>query len=84
MNVKSINPKHQKLVNKVVSWNTKYEQANTQRDLAYDNTECEYEEDDKVWRKWNKVCESTFDKYLEYLEMLPKGEQKNIEKQITI
>ena len=79
--IKSINPKHQKMVNKVVFWNTKYEEANAQRDLAYDTTECDYEEDDKVWRKWNKVCESTFDKYLECLEMLPKGEQKNVEKQ---
>lgn len=81
-NVIAINPKHQKLVNKAVSWDIKYEFANDQRNIASDNTECDYEEDDKLWRKWNRVCENTYDKHLDCMDELPKGEQKNIEKNL--
>ena len=73
------NPKHQSLVNRAVQWDTKYELANTERELASNNTECDYEEEDKLWRKWDKQCEKAYDKFLEYMEELPKGEQKNIE-----
>lgn len=82
-NVIAKNPKHQKLVNRVVQWDVKHELANDERNLVYDTTECEYVEDDKLWKKWNRVCESTFDKYLTYLEQLPKGEQKNVEKELS-
>ena len=53
-NVIAKNPKHQKLVNRVVQWDVKHELANDERNLVYDTTECEYVEDDKLWKKWNK------------------------------
>jgi hypothetical protein len=81
-NVQSINPKYQSLVNKAVAWDIKYEFANEQRDIAYDNTEYDYAEDDKVWRKWNKQCEKAYDKYLDLLDELPKRERTNVEKQL--
>ncbi len=80
----ALNPKHQSLVNKVVAWDTKYELANDQRTLAYDLTEFDFEEDDKTWRKWNRACENAYDKYLTYFEELPKREQLNITKTLSI
>ena len=81
-NVIAINPKHQAKVNKAVQWEVKYELANDQRNIVEDNLYTEDQESDKVWRKWNKQCEKAYDKYLEYMEELPKGEQKNIEKKL--
>ncbi len=81
-NVQSINPKYQSLVKRAVAWDIKYEFANEQRDIAYDNTTCDFIEDDKVWRKWDKQCEKAYDKYLELLEELPKRERTNVEKQL--
>tara|TARA_B110000977_G_scaffold199666_1_gene287734 strand:+ start:387 stop:650 length:264 start_codon:yes stop_codon:yes gene_type:complete len=78
----AINKKHQSLVNKAVAWDIKYEYANTQRDFASDNTLCDYVEDDPTWRKWDKQCERASDKYEDYLSELPKGEQKNVTKQL--
>ena len=82
-NVIAKNPKHQKLVDRVVQWDIKYELADDQCNLASDNTECDYYEDDKLWQKWNRVCESTYDKYLTYLEELPLSEVKNVEKELS-
>lgn len=79
----ALNPKHQSLVNKVVAWDTKYELANDQRTLAYDLTEFDFEDEDKTWRKWNRACESAYDKYLTYFEELPKREQLNITKTLS-
>ena len=82
--VTSITPKNQSLVNKAVNWLNKYNAYNDQRDFIIrdyfsDNLECD-EEDSKDWRQINKKCEVSFDKYLNYLEDLPKREQNNIEK----
>ena len=81
-NVKSINPKYQSLVNKAVAWDVKYEFANDQRCIAENDRECDYVEDDKLWRKWNKQCEKAYDKYLEFIDELPKRERTNVEKQL--
>jgi hypothetical protein len=81
--VKAINAKHQSVVNKAVSWMEKYELANYQRNIASDNTECDYEEDDKLWRKWDRRCIQAYDRYTEYMEELPKREQDNIERKLA-
>jgi hypothetical protein len=81
--VKAINAKYQSVVNKAVSWMDKYESADEQRNIASDNTECEYEEDDKLWRKWDRRCVQAYDKYLEYMDELPKREQDNIERKLA-
>ena len=56
---------------------------NSKRDLAYDNSETEYIEDDKVWRRLNNMCENAWDKYWNAKYDLPKREQENIEKTLT-
>ena len=81
--VKAINAKYQSVVNKAVSWMDKYESADEQRNIASDNTECEYEEDDKLWRKWDRRCVQAYDRYLEYMDELPKREQDNIERKLA-
>ena len=78
----AINPKYQSVVNKAVNWMVMYELANDQRNIASDNSEYDYEEDDKLWRKWDRRCIHTYDKHLEYMEELPKREQSNIEKNL--
>ena len=81
--VKAINAKHQSVVNKAVSWMEKYELANEQRDIASENTECDYEEDDKLWRKWDRRCIQAYDRHIEYMNELPKREQDNIERKLA-
>lgn len=75
MDIKAKNPKNQSKVNKAVKYLTAYYQANTKRDHAED------EGNKTEFKKYDKICANTFDKYLEALEELPKGEQTNIEKQ---
>ena len=77
--LKAINPEHQSMVNRCISWLIKYDAANTQLDLAEDISECEYLEDDKEYRRLGRRCANTFDKYLEYADELPKREVANIE-----
>jgi len=79
MRIKSITPKNQTLVNKAVNWLVKHNEYNTQRDFISDSLECE-EWESKEWRQINKKCENSFDKYLEYLNELPRREQQQIEK----
>ena len=42
-------------------------------------SEKEYDEDCKEWRKYDRRCESLFDKYLECIGELPGREAKQIE-----
>ena len=72
--MKAINPKYQSIVNKCVSWLEKYNEYNTQRDIADDNGE------EKLWKKWDRKCEHAYDKYLDYAYELPKRELEQIEK----
>jgi len=81
--VKAVNSKYQSVVNKAVNWMEKYELANDQRNIASDNSEHDYEEDDKLWRKWDRRCIKAYDKYLEYMEELPKREQDKVERRFA-
>tara|TARA_R110000822_G_scaffold1592_2_gene7371 strand:- start:11 stop:280 length:270 start_codon:yes stop_codon:yes gene_type:complete len=81
--VKAINPKHQSIVNKAVVWWEKYEFFNDQRNTASDNSEYDYEEDDKLWRKWDRLCIKSFDRYDELMQELPKREQNNVENKLA-
>ena len=74
MNLIAKNPKHQTMVNRCVNWLKKYNEYNTQRDIADGNG------DDKQYAKWDKKCSKAFDMYLEYLSELPKREVTQIEK----
>lgn len=81
MKITAIKSKNQSLVNKSVNWLVKYNTFNNERDVISDNLDeyCE-DEDSKEWRKVNKKCEDSFDKYQECCEDLPKYEVNNIEK----
>lgn len=70
----AINKKHQAKVNKAVYWLKKYNECNYKRDLADNNG------DEKNYKKWDRQCEKTFDKYEDYISELPSREVKNIEK----
>lgn len=74
--MKAINPKNQATLNKAIQWLTKYNAYNNQRDVI-DNNEGD---DTTAWRRINKKCEDSFDKYLDYCYDLPKGQVKAIEK----
>jgi len=72
--MKAINKKNQALVNRAVKWLEKHNEANDQRDIADGNG------DDKAYRKYDKLCEKTWDKYEECISELPKREVNQIEK----
>lgn len=74
--MKAINKKHQSMVNKAVNWLIKYNQFNDQRNIVEGNFDC----DSKEWRKINKKCEDSFNKYEDYASELPKREVEQIEK----
>lgn len=78
--MKAINPKNQKNLNKALSWLIKHNKYNDERTLLEDSSELEYVEDSTAWKRINKKCEDSFDKYLEYCDELPKGQVKLIEK----
>lgn len=65
-----------KYVKSAVNWLIKHNEANKLRDIA------DGDGDEKAWNKANRKCESTFDKYLEYAEELPKYQVKLIEQSI--
>lgn len=72
--MKAINKKHQAIVNRAVKWLEKYNEANNQRDIADGNG------DEKLYRKYDRMCEKTWDKYEECTSELPKREVEQIEK----
>jgi hypothetical protein len=72
--IKAINKKHQAKVNRAINWLIKYDQNNTLRDIASDN------DDQKSYKKYDRICINAFDKYLEIIGELPKGEVAKIEK----
>lgn len=71
--LKAINKKNQTLVNRAVAAHIRYYELNDLRNLAEDN------EDAKSYKKYDRMCQEVFDRYLEYYYMLPKGQQKQIE-----
>ena len=74
--MKAINPKNQSTVNKAIQWLTKHNAFNDQRDTIENNDG----EESTAWRRINKKCEDSFDKYQDYCYDLPKGQVAAIEK----
>ena len=72
--MEAINPKNQKQLAKAL----KYLQAHNAADLL--RNEAEGNDDLKAFRKYDKLCASTFDKYLNAIEYLPKNQIAAIEK----
>mgnify|MGYP003639662379 FL=1 len=79
MKVTALNSKHQRDVNGAVSWLLKYNEANDQRNLASDSNERDFDDECPKWRKYDRLCEKTFDRYQDYCSELPKREVKQIE-----
>ena len=75
--LKAINPKNQTIVNRAVAAHIRYNELNDLRNLAEDN------EDEKAYRKYDRMCADVFDRYLEYAYSLPKNQQKSIESYIS-
>jgi hypothetical protein len=74
MEIKAVNTKNQKAVNKAVKYLDKYNTLSNARDKAYDN------DLEKEGIKLDRKCEDAFDKYLDACFYLPKREVVNIEK----
>ena len=68
--------KNQPIVNRCIKALQKYYAINTLRDAA-DN-----DGNDKEVKKYDRQCEEVYSRYLEYLQTLPKYEQKIIDKLI--
>jgi hypothetical protein len=68
------NKKHQTNFKKALSWLIKHNSFNDLRDIA------EGEGNLKQYDKINKKCENSYDKFLDYMEELPKYEQNKIYK----
>ena len=68
------NKKNQSTMNKCIKALYKYYALNDLRDQA------DGEGDDKSYRKYDRMCIDTFDKYIDYRSALPMYEQKRIEK----
>jgi len=71
--MKAINPKNQSIVNKAISWLEKHNKANDLRNIA------DGDGNEKEFKKHDKECENTFNKYLDCVSELPKNQQKAIE-----
>ena len=79
MDYQGINVKNKanlKHVKSAVNWLIKYNDADRLRNIA------DVDGDDRAYNKYDRQCEKTFDKYLEYCEELPKYQIKLIEKSI--
>ena len=66
--------RNQTNLNKAIYWGMKYNQVNDLRDVADNNG------DMKAYRKYDRMAENAFDKYLEYLDSLPKTERNRVER----
>jgi len=71
---KAKNKANQSNFKKAIQWLKKYNEYDNLRNIA------DSEGDEKSYKKWDKKCESSFDKYLDYCYELPKYEVKRIEK----
>jgi hypothetical protein len=76
MTILAINKIHQSKVNRAVKTLLKYNALNDLRNIADDNGE------EKLYKKLDKNCLNTFDKYLDIVSELPKREKARIEKQL--
>tara|TARA_R110002020_G_scaffold249170_1_gene463094 strand:- start:62 stop:298 length:237 start_codon:yes stop_codon:yes gene_type:complete len=68
--------KNQAALNRAIKWLTKHNEHDTERNRI----DSELGEDCKQWRAINRKCETSFDKYLEACDELPKYEVERIEK----
>ncbi len=68
------NKKHQANFKKALSWLIKYNTYNDLRNIA------EGDGNEKEYNRINKKCENSYDKFLDYIEELPKYEQNKIYK----
>lgn len=71
--IKAINKKHQSTINRAIKHLIKYNELNNLRDLADNN------DDEKLYNKYNRMCENRFDKYEETISELPSREINQIE-----
>jgi hypothetical protein len=69
----AITKKNQSNVNKAVFHGMRYIVLNDLRDDA-DNMG-----DDKLYKKYDRMCANSFDRHLDYMNELPKREQKRVE-----
>jgi hypothetical protein len=79
MNYKGIDIKNKanlKHVKSAVNWLIKHNEADRLRNIA------DGDGNNRAYKKHDKQCQKTFDKYLEYSEELPKYQIKQIEKSI--
>ena len=65
--------RNQTYLNKAIEWGMKYYRVSDARDKAYG------EDNERLARTLERQAEKIFDKHQEYLEMLPKFEQKRVE-----
>ena len=65
-----------KYVKSAVNWLIKHNEADRLRNIA------DGEGDERAYNKYDRQCERTFDKYLEYCEELPKYQVKLIEQSL--
>ena len=72
--MEAINPKNQKQLDKALKYLKAHNAYDLQRNAAEDN------EDFKSFQKFDRLCASTFDKYLGAIEDLPKNQIAAIEK----
>ena len=72
----AVNKKNQSKVDRACRWLIKHNEVNAKRDLESDTNG----EDTAKYRRLERVCEASFDKYLTWCDELPKYEVKNIEK----
>ena len=72
--MKAKHPKNNKSFNNAIKWLLKYNKANSLRDIAIDS------DDQKSYKKYDRVCVTAFDKYTEWCFELPKYEVNRIER----
>ena len=70
--MQAINKVHQVKVNRATTWLAKYNEFNNQRNNA---DGC----DEKLYKKYDRLCANAFDKYLTIVDELPKRERLQIE-----
>jgi hypothetical protein len=75
--VKAINHKHQRSINRALQAWFRYSYLNDQRDIADGNG------DSKSYKLYDRACEKTFDRFMDFFQMLPKREQINFEKSLN-
>ena len=66
--------KNQTIINKAIYCGMKYNEVNDMRDRADDAG------DMKSYVKFDRMAANAFDKHLEFMDSLPKGEQARVER----